>query len=238
MLIIRDAEEGDIGGIVSLEEEEFGPVGDGAAASEAIMLDRLQRLNGDARQKWFIVAENRGEIVGDMVLQPTGQIPEDCTSWPESTDNGTLRSTLDLDGEHIYIVSLAASQRAPHGTAELLMHASLVKWAQHGGKYYFVSRMPAYRKVYEEHGTSPEEYVGKKRSSSGAPRDPMLYYYWLMSGGVSPHRLLRNGFPPDEESMGHGVLFILENPYQALLATAQQAHLAGMRQGRKVDRNY
>jgi hypothetical protein len=47
------------------------------------------------------------------------------------------------------------------------------------------------------------------------------------------YKLLRNGFLPDEESGGHGALFVLEDPVRALLATvsfiSRASYLEGWR---------
>ena len=234
MVEIRLATIEDFDGIMEVEQEEFGPLGQGAMASSEVMANRIALCNSQD-PGWFWVAEHERRIVGDMILQPTHLTPAECTSWDRATDRGTLVSTFDRTGQNVYVVSLAASQSAPPGTSDLLMHASLVAWARHGGIYMFVSRMPGFARAHRTSAISPEEYWQLKRRD-GSPRDPMLRLYWTRSGRVEPFRLLRDGFPPDEESGGHGVLFVLTDPYRALLATAEYVHQGGVAAGARPRR--
>jgi hypothetical protein len=219
MITIRPAERSDLLGIMEVERQTFGAVGEDAMASLQKMEARIDLLNS-ANEKWFwvAVAKDGVTILGDMILQPTDFGPEECTSWSAATNDGSLQGTFSPDGKNIYVVSLAVSQRsAADIVSMLLVHASAALWARHGGLYLFCSRMPGFAQAHAETGIDPEEYI--RLEHRGAPRDPMLRLYWRMTGGVRPFKLLRNGFPPDEESGGHGVLFVLRDPVKALLAT-------------------
>jgi len=235
MIKIRPARAGDLPVLMGIEFETFGPE---MSASDEMLADRIE-LCGDG---WFLVAENTSygacAVAGDMILQPTRLTPEECTSWAAATDDGAMRGTFDPVGPNVYVVSLAVPAAAPPGTSDLLMHASLVRWARHcgfrsGSFFIFCSRMPGFAKTNRRTGIDPEDYWLLEREDGG-PRDPMLHLYWEMSGGVWPVRLLRDGFPPDEESGGHGVLFALNDPEQALLASAEHIHRSGTRHGART----
>lgn len=237
MITIRPAELKDLDQVIALEEEEFGPIGENAAASREIMKQRIILLNTNVEKEWFWVAESHGKVVGDIVMQPTHMSPDECRSWAHATDNGTLKETFDPKGKNIYIVSLVASADAPFGVADMVMHASVARWAMHGGRYFFASRMPGFLRAHKKTGVEAEEYWKLKRPSDGGPRDQMLRLYWVMSGKVEPVRLLKDGFPPDVDSGGHAVLFVLTNPRRALFATAKQVYVSGIAEGRRTTIN-
>ena len=225
MATIRPAIPQDIEGIMALEVETFGPLGEGAMAHQTMMEKRITLCNQGEYQFFWVAIKQKG-VVAYIILQPTSLTQKECTSWGAATDDGTLQKTFDPTGPNLYVVSLAESKRAPIGTTELLLHASAVVWVKRGGLYMFCSRIPGFAKAHRETGIKAEQYWRLTRSDGG-PRDPMLRYYWSRSGGGSPLCLLPNGFPPDKESMGHGVFFALHDPYQALHALGQLLHDLG-----------
>ena len=218
MLVIRPAVRDDIEGIMNLEIETFEPVGDGAMASRDLMLSRINLCNSIERHEpdWFWVADYDGKIVGDMILQPTHMQPENCISWNNATDNGTLVKTFNRHGNNIYGVSLAVSHNfAPSGTTELLIHKLMILWIKHNMKRFFIcSRMPGYKKANEETGVTAENYW-RLRCDNGKPADWMLRLFSEMIG-VKPVRLLVDGFIVDEDSGGHGVLCVNDDPIEIL----------------------
>ncbi len=216
MITIRSAMFNDLDGIMDVERETFGEVGDGAMASRELMADRIQLLN--ANSTWFWVAEHEGKIVGDMILQPTRMTPDECTSWAHATDDGTLKKTFDEAGKTIYGVSLAVSSRAPEGTSELLIHRLLQSWLDTGKDCFMIcSRMPGFKEAHEQTAIAAEDYWQQRRLSDGKPVDWMLRLFQDMIG-VSPQRLLINGFPVDEDSGGHGVLCVSTDPIPTMKA--------------------
>ena len=73
---VRIATPDDLDGIMRVEEEAFGGVGDDAMASRETMAHRIALLNsGD--QGWCWVAVHEGVIVGTNVVQPTNLTPAD-----------------------------------------------------------------------------------------------------------------------------------------------------------------
>lgn len=210
-MIIRLANLPDLPKIFEIEIEEFGPVGEGAAASSELLAQRIELLNANP-PGWFWVAENEdGVVVGDLILQPTDLGPDECTSWNVSTDNGTLRATFHLGGKNIFAVSLAIGSHAPPGTADRLVRHSLVLRQERNMNYYmFCSRMPGYGEAAAKRNMTPEEYWQATRRD-GSPLDGMLREYTDMFG-EGPARLLLNGWPVDKASGGHGVLFAVSKP--------------------------
>lgn len=233
MLQVRPAALIDIPGIMTVEQETFGEIGEDAMAAEEIMQKRISLCNG-ASHRWFWVAVADGEVVGDIVLQPTRLSPEACTSWSAATDDGTLAATFDSNGENVYVVSLAVSLRAPYGASYVLAHAAFLEWLRAGKKLFmFCSRMPGFASAHRASGVSPEAYWRLKRHDGG-PQDPMLHLYWEMTGGAEPSRLLKDGFPPDTESGGHGVFFAARDPVKALHALAGLIYASGVKEGRRL----
>jgi hypothetical protein len=220
MVMVRLATEKDIAGIMQVEEETFGRIGEDAMAAQEMLMERIKLCNGNGG-RWFWVAEHKGHLVGDMILQPMQLNPDGAVSWESSTDGGTLKRTFNKEGNAVFVVSLAVCARAPAGTNELLGLATLAQWAASGKEYYaFCMRMPGFAAAHKRTGVSAEMYWQMKRADGG-PKDPLLRKFWMMSGGVQPYKLLKNGYPPDEESGGHAVFFALEDPVKALIATAQ-----------------
>lgn len=232
MVKIRPAVIEDLDGIMEVERETFEPVGEGAMASQDLMLSRIKICN-TTNPAWFYVAECDGRVVGDMILQPTNLEPEDCKSWDQATDKGTLVGTFSSSGKNIYGVSLAASPRlSPSGTTDLLIHKLLILWLATGKNRFFIcSRMPGYRKSKEETGVSPEDYWQLK-SSDSKPTDWMLRLFSEMIG-VKPVRLLKDGFSSDVDSCGYGVLCVDDAPLETLDKIASRLYEAGVEFGLK-----
>lgn len=221
MVEIRPARLSDLDDIMAVETETFGPVGEGAAASREMMARRIQLLNQEAPE-WFFVACHEGRVLGDMILQPTNLSPEDCTSWNAATNGGNLDSTYSREGKNIYGVSLAACRDAPRGTPELLLNQGFLTWHAAGkGLFLFCSRLPGFASAHRRTGISAEEYAGQRRKNGG-PRNPLLYLYWKCTGS-EPVRLLKDGYAVDSDSGGYGALYALDDPVAALRAIS--AHL-------------
>ncbi len=227
---LRPAVADDIDGIMDVESKTFGfdPM---AMATREIMLSRINLLNQSPSLQWFWIAEYQGSIVGDIVLQPTSLEPHECTSWATSTDNGTLVKTFNPNGRNIFAVSLAVPDDAPAGTADFLVHQSLIlRLAQHMKYYMFCARMPGFEAAHRKNGIRAEEYWQALRRDK-SPRDWMLREYSNMFG-EPPLRLLMNGYPPDLASGGHGVLFATTKAELALQNLAMRIYRGGIACGR------
>jgi hypothetical protein len=206
---------------MAVEIETFGPVGEGAAASRETMAHRIELLNGEAPE-WFFVACDGGRVVGDAIFQPTNLRPEDCTSWEAATSGGILDRTFSRHGDNVYGVSLAACRDAPPGTPELLLRQGFLTWhSTKKGLLLFCSRMPGLAAAHRKTGISAEDYM-RRRRKTGGPRDPLLHLYWRWTGGAEPMRLLRDGYSVDRDSGGYGALFVVDDAAAALQAIAMQ----------------
>lgn len=232
MLKIRLAVRADIDGIMEVERETFGGIGKDAMASRETILERIRICNTHP-SKWFWIAEHEGQIVGYVIWQPTYLSSEQCTSWSVATDEGTLQRTFDEAGENVYGVSLAVCKRSPPGIAELLCHTEFVQWQETGKKILMLcSRIPGFAEAHRETGIDVEEYW-QLTNKNGSPKDPMLHLYWRFTGGGRPFSLLKNGFPPDEDSGGHGVLFVADDVSAALRGVVRNLYQECIEIGRQ-----
>ncbi len=231
MFRIREAVPDDLDRIMQIERETFGALGPDAMATRQAMEERIGLLKCLPDElSWFLVAErvskDAREVVGDIIMQPTNLDPSECTSWETATDCGTLQRTFNPHGKHLFAVSLAVSPKAPPGTADMLIHTALAL-RLHTRKecFMFCSRMPGFEQAHLQSGISPEDYWQAKRPD-GSPKDWMLRQY-ASTFGERPTRLLRDGFPPDKDSGGHGVLFVTTQAVTALVCTALRIYRAG-----------
>lgn len=221
-------------GIMVIERETFGELGEEAMASRALMESRMKRCN-ETGKGWFLVAVHENEVVGYLVLQPTTILPEECVSWDASTDNGTFEKTYSEDGETIFGVSLGAKRSAPPGAVSFLVHKAHTLWIERKKKRIMLcSRIPSLSHVMEQNGARPEEYCFQV-DGNGKPLDWLLREFHEMFG-VLPARFLRNGYPPDGESAGHGALFVIEDPFKVLDLTLLRVYESGIACGRKHSR--
>ncbi len=220
--------------IMVIERETFGEVGEGAMASRELMRSRIERCNvrGDG---WFFVAVHEGQVIAYLVLQPTDVLPESCVSWDASTDFGTFEHTYNEEGETIFGVSLGAKRNAPPGAASFLIHKAHVVWIERKRKRIMLcSRIPSLSHAMEHSGVSAEEYCFRV-DENGKPLDWLLREFHEVFG-VLPARFLPNGYMPDQESGGHGALFVIEDPYAVLELTLLRVYESGIAQGKRSSR--
>lgn len=215
----------DLDGIMRVERESFGEVGEDAMASTELMRERIILSNGNGGE-WFFVAEHEGAIQAYISLQPTALHPDDCISWEEATDNGTFRRTFDPNGETVFAASLGALTAALSGSVEMLILSTAITWVKHGKKrLMFCSRLPGLDDACKKKGLTPETYwcaCDKK----GQPADPLLKMFYQLFN-VGPRKFLPNGFMPDLESRGHAALVVVEDPYFSLNALPAKIFAAG-----------
>lgn len=220
MFKVRMAEPGDLPGIMKIERQTFGEVDASAMASSELMAERMSLLNASPSGWFWVAVDDAGEVVGDVILQPTDLGPDDCTSWAGATDSGCLTTTFKKDGRNIYIVSFAVRADVPELLVSLPLFRALIdRWKEHGGFLMFCSRMPGFARAHAQSGMSPGEYMLLRRGDG--PRDSVLRLWWAVSGKVWPYKLLLNGYPPDAESGGHGALFALDDPTRAFCAVTE-----------------
>jgi hypothetical protein len=236
---VRPARLEDLPGIVRVETDTYQRKMSHEAGAEARTLEqRIRLLNGNERHGgWFLVAEYRGVIVGTVILMPTSIHPGHCVSWAASTDNGTLLSTYDPNGKNLYVVSFGVPNGAPPLTAECLVSRVVAEWTRLNGRFLMLcSAIPGFSIWRRKTGGDVDAYW-QLRDGRGLPADPMLRYYHEVVG-AEPYRLLRNGFPPDEESEGHAVLCMAQDPVNAAHLVSQKIALAGFGCGYKAGKQF
>lgn len=221
-------------GIMEIEVETYGPLGDRAMASRELMASRIDRCNTNGAG-WFFVAVHDDVVVGYMILQPTSLSEDDCVSWDASTDFGTFNTTYDEQGETIFAVSLGARRTAPPGAISLLFHRGLILMITRNKKRaIFCSRMPSLSHAMIQRGVDPATYCFQV-DANGKPLDWLLgeFYETL---GVLPKKFLPNGYPPDADSAGHGAQIVLEDFFHALETSLQRTYQSGIAYGRSLQK--
>jgi len=218
---VRPAISADLNDIVEVEKESWGEgVGAEAMASPETIASRIALCNS-SYPGWFWVAEAYGKVVGNFILQPTRMSPEECTGWDAATDGGRLTGTFNPSGSFVYGVSLAMLGTAPAGAMDLLVHAGHMLRLVNGKRVlYACARMPGFLNANRNTGITVDEYWRLKRKDS-TPKDPFLWHFATMIG-LLPAKLLENGYPPDEESGGHGVLCVSTDPVKDILTSARR----------------
>ncbi len=192
---------------------------------------RFELLGGD----WMQVVERDGKIVGFMTCCPTSKTPEEFESWEKTTDDGTLETTFDPEGENVYIVSLAMLPEGSRLQGQNMLFANQIgKMIKENYKRaFFESRLPGMRSwvqktcVERELGLNildveeidllAKEYYGMTTEIKGKqkPQDRLIRLY--TDAGCSFVKLVPNAYR-DEPSMNYGAVGVFENPLPGALA--------------------
>ncbi len=219
-VVVRAATIADLDGIMEVEKEAWAEgVGEDAAADSALMRSRIALCNRGGPPWWFLVVTTAKRIEGYVIIQPTAISPEECSGWMHATDEGRLEATFDLRGPYVCGVGLGMRGGAPQVAADLLMAAGhSLRVVTQRDVLYLCGRMPGFAKAHRNSGILAEEYC-RKRRGDGSLADPFLRHFEDMIS-VSPERLLVNGFPPDKDSGGHGVLCVSRNAMESLARSA------------------
>ncbi|MDF0552998.1 beta-ketoacyl synthase N-terminal-like domain-containing protein [Kamptonema sp. UHCC 0994] len=201
---VRPAVMADVARLSQLEREAYGWIGEEAIAPPKLIADRIDLLNsGD--MPWFWVMERNGELGAWQVLQPTSVDPYTYGSWDEVTDQGRLQKTFDPSGRNVYIVAGGSSKHFPTVASYLMTLQTLLMLRETRRDTIFVClAMPGYAKYHSQTGKSPEEYIALT-DEDGIPIDEFIalsVYDWPV---LPSFRVLRDGYPPDRDSGGHGV---------------------------------
>lgn len=211
MLYVRPATLADLPQIMQIEKEQYAPIDATAMATEELMRHRIELLNAKG-PGWFLVAENEQQLLGYLILFPTWKRPEDVQSWDETTDHGQLTATFSESGPHLYGVSFAVRKDAPDATSPMLILKGHELWERYLiGRFFMCSRMPGYAAAFARKGISAKEYAFS-RKHNGEHKDGLVALFEEITG-ARVERLLENGYPPDAESGGHGLLMVSQKPY-------------------------
>ena len=215
---VRPAVMADVPMLSQLEREAYGWMGEDAIAPPQLFADRIELLNkGDI--PWFWVMEHSGKIVAWQVLQPTSVDPYQYESWAEATDHGKLTATFDPHGRNVYLVAGGLRNNTTIVADHIMTLQTLLMLRAAGCRTAFCClAMPGYTKYYTKTGKSPEAYLAVT-DENGIPLDEFITYA-ISSWPIKPSfRLLRNGYPPDKDSGGHGVstVFKLTDDFEAAI---------------------
>lgn len=233
---LRSARRSDLPALVDLDLWAFRRVYEtyGLSPRELFedMTEKYERRFRLLGPRWILVVETSRGIEGSMILCPTNKGPDDFVSWEDTTDSGTLASTFEPNGAHIYVVSLALSAGAASDVAYDMLFAGAVARFVSAGYYgaYFESRMPGFRRWLRSHRPVPAidrltetrraelaaEYleVCRRAASSSTVPDPLLGR--LLGSGARLLRVVPNAYQ-DEPSLNFGVLGIYDNPMPPML---------------------
>lgn len=195
---------------------------------------RLEKIGYD----WVQVLEDKSNnsLTGFMMCCPTSKRPEDFISWEQTTDNGTLETTYDPNGDYIYVVSLTMAQGTLHTESQNMLYANLIgKFISEGyRKAFFESRLPRLRGWMTEQCLSEgksiddlsdaekEEYANQylhltkiTKSGKKVALDPLIRTFSTV--GCKFLDVVPNAYQ-DEPSMNFGVVSIFENPLPPLVS--------------------
>lgn len=203
--VVRPATPADDVEVDRLDREEYGWLGEDAVEGVESIRHQIALLNG-GDDKWLWVLERAGRLVAWYVLMPTAVDPKGFSSWAEATDAGRLTGTFDPAGRNLYLVAAGVSGDQPKIAHELLILGALRMMRARGMQAVFCClAMPGFASAHAATGVEPEDYM-RQIGDDGAPVDPMMAVFRsIWPGEHHPPRLLRDGYPPDRFSGGHGV---------------------------------
>jgi hypothetical protein len=204
---------------------------------------RYEMLGSD----WMRVVEKDGIVAGFMTCCPTSKSPEEFESWEKTTDNGTLETTFDPDGENVYIVSLSMLPGVGEAARNMLFANQIGKLIEGGYKRaFFESRLPGLgawaRRACRDTGRDfdtltkenqqelAEQYFRTTKDHNGkkVPIDRLIRIY--SAAGCKFTRVVPDAYD-DAPSMNFGAVGIYENP---LPKFARESSIASKAVGKVV----
>lgn len=229
---IRRASFNDLDNLVEVDIKSFDSVYREYEVDEETWKDDLMRKFAGRLHKvkpWVDIFERDGEIAGFMTSCPTNKRPEDFVSWEDTTDDGTLETTYDPNGERIYVVSLSMLPSGSEVKGQNMLFAHQIgRFIRKGYKEaFFESRMPgllSWAKKYckdnevdfnnltnEQTDVLAQQYFGLKKEIDGkeVPYDRLLRIF--ASVGCRFVKVAPNAYN-DRASMNYGVVCVYDNP--------------------------
>lgn len=206
-LRVRNASFGDVPGMIRVEERAW------KNPSHRATREALESRIATYQRGSFLI-ENDGMIVGHAALQRVNpSLFEQKTTWSQFTDNGSIATTHDPDGDALYGVNLSIDPCAPAGSAAVLMSKAKLFCILIGAIGIYVSpRIPSFGRYVKtldcviDLREVGNQYIQLKYKDM--PKDPELRLY--VRAGAEILRLLPDFFP-DKESMDFGVLAFWKN---------------------------
>jgi hypothetical protein len=228
----REAIREDIDTLVDVDIRAFGSVYKDYDVDPITWRNELRQKFAGRLEKirdWTEVFEKDGEILGFMTSCPTSKTPESFISWEQTTDNGTLETTYDPDGENVYVVSLSMLHEGSAIKGQNMLFAKQMgKFI--AGQYkqaFFESRLPGLRAWVElqceDRGTNidslsreetnvlAQEYFSLTKTVKGkeVPYDRLLRVYDAV--GCKFIKVLPDAYQ-DKPSMNYGAMCVFDNP--------------------------
>lgn len=249
----RDVRMEDIPTLVDIDMRTFRNVYKHYGKSDEVLKQELlvkftDRINLVGKDWVQVLEGDDGNLYGFMMNCPTSKPPEDFTSWEDTTDNGTLETTFDPDGEYLYVVSLSVLPEATKVDAQdMLFMATIGKLVAAGTtQAYFESRLPNFKRwvksycrenEYEFDALTDEDkdslaskYYQLKTNIDGkeVALDPLLRLYEGV--GCKFEKVVPDAYQ-DDLSMNYGVVCVFDNPMPGIL---QKSRLASKACGKAI----
>jgi hypothetical protein len=198
---VRAAVLEDMAGVYEMDATLYGNILEEQTQDSPINMFKTRFHNCHG---YFWVALVDGKIEGFLSAQPMKN---------KTTTDGTFEGTFDPASDSVYIAALSVTKKGSDlDCTDRLLAIGMKKAVLDNRHYaYFIARMPGYHKVKDK--MTPEEYYEAKIEKNGkqVPLDWQLRMYESL--GTKRIRLVLNGYEPDWESGGHGVLCVMEMPF-------------------------
>ncbi len=248
---VREYRSDDLDSMVELDMASFKKVYSEYDKSEDEMRQELKSQFATRIEKtgseWVQILEdeNSGKLLGFLMSCPTSKKPEDFESWEDTTDDGTLETTFDPEGENIYVVSLTmASNTFGKGYPDMLYANLAAKGVKMGySRAFFEARLPGLKRWVErqcdekkidfdalskeQKDRFADEYFNLKKvdkKGKEVPYDPLIRSFSKL--GCNFVKVIPEAYK-DEPSMNYGVVTTFENPLpQQLKNNKPVRHLA------------
>lgn len=193
-IIYREAKFADIPTLVNLEKEVWG---EEMIADEEKWESRIKTFS-----EGVYLGEYEGKILGIVVClivdwkYPAGY----CPDWFEVSDNGYI-GNHNMNGQVLYGIDMTVLPKNLNVASVLLQRVFYLRnyYKKAGGM--LGSRIPSLQKYVEKNNI---EIVDKELVEKVARKDPTVNFF--MKGKMRWVGARKNYFPPDEESLGWGLI--------------------------------
>lgn len=240
---VRKARPDDLDDLAEIDVDSFWDVYKeyGKTRSEMVaeMKEKFSLRLTKVGYDWVQVLEDKegGDLIGFMMCCPTSKRPEDFVSWEDTTDNGTLETTFDPEGENLYVVSLTMAKGTLHTELQNMLYANLMgKFISEGfSRAFFEARLPGLRAWMTEYCEQvgceiddlddsrmdelANEYLHLTKTNSKGkevPLDPLIRTFSTV--GCEFVKVVPNAYE-DAPSMNYGVVSVFESPLPKLISS-------------------
>lgn len=240
----RAATEQDIEEIVDVDVRAFSSVYADYDVDPSIwrkeLVDKFEGRYEKLGGKWLRIFERDGKIAGFINSCPTSKTPEDFVNWEDTTDDGTLETTYDPNGDYLYVVSLSMVPEGSKLKGQNMLFGDQIGQFVTGQfkQAFFESRMPGFRKWVDERTAETslsadelsselrdelaQEYFALTKEVNGktVPHDRLLSIYKAV--GCRLLKVVPDAYQ-DAPSMNYGVVCVFDNPLPETLRRSKLA---------------